>query len=120
MLLLEEFKLKPKRRKLTRQIMEKWFSWMDRILDIHRANFVFREASREDLEQHKIAVGEALRVGRIIQGLILDHPDLLSRRPDAQPAIGGRLQHLSFGYSRGTNRSYSATNLPAMKPALKS
>jgi len=42
---------------IAKRQMETWFKWMDRILDIHRANFVFREATPRELVQHKTALG---------------------------------------------------------------
>ena len=45
---------------ITRRQMQVWFEWMDRILDVHRANFVFREATPRELDQHKAALRLAI------------------------------------------------------------
>ena len=60
-----------------------WFDWMDRMLDIHRANFVFREATAAELEQHETGLKVAIRTSLLINTLIEDpefnEPDLASR-----------------------------------------
>jgi hypothetical protein len=38
---------------LTKRHIEEYFVWFDRVLDIHRNNFVFREVGPAELEQHK-------------------------------------------------------------------
>jgi hypothetical protein len=52
-----------------RQILQ-WFDWMDRILSVHRAQFLLREAAATQLESHKVALREAIRYC-----LVNQHPD---------------------------------------------
>ncbi|MGA2751425.1 MAG: hypothetical protein ABSG59_21880 [Verrucomicrobiota bacterium] len=68
---------------LTKRQMQQWFDWMDGILDIHRSNFVFREATPAQLEEHKVALRLAIRYCLWMHPLIadpeFDEPDLVSR-----------------------------------------
>jgi hypothetical protein len=81
---------------ITRQQMQQWFDWMDRILDIHRANFVFREATPAELQEHKAALKHAIRTCHVINTLIADpdfgEPDLVSR-------LRVRVQRLEDAYN---------------------
>ena len=65
-----------------RQI-EQWFEWMDRMLEVHRSMFVFREASPAQLQEHKAGVRLAIEYCLFFEGLIADpefhEPDLVSR-----------------------------------------
>ena len=68
---------------LTKRQMQQWFDWMDGILDLHRSNFVFRQATLAQLEEHKLALRLAIRYCLWIHPLIADpefnEPDLVSR-----------------------------------------
>lgn len=70
-------------REITRRQVQVWFEWMDRILDIHRSNFVFRKASPAQLEQHKSGLKLAIRFSHWLHALIADpdfnEPELVSR-----------------------------------------
>lgn len=76
--------IQKKARETTNHLMEDWFKICDRILDIHRSNFLFREPTAHDLEEHKIAVGECVETCRTMAGQLEDDPspeirDLASR-----------------------------------------
>ncbi len=68
---------------ITTRQMQEWFNWMDRILDIHRSNFVFRQPTPKELEEHKTALKLSIRTCLFINALIGDpdfnEPDLVSR-----------------------------------------
>ena len=68
---------------ISRRQIQQWFDWMDGILNIHRANFVFREAAPEQLSEHKAALKLAIRTCLWINTLIADpdfnEPELVSR-----------------------------------------
>lgn len=68
---------------MARLQVQMWFDWMDRILDVHRNNFVFREATPEELEQHGTALKLAIRHSNLFHALIADpefnESDLVSR-----------------------------------------
>ena len=70
-------------RDLTKRQMEQWFGWMDGILDVHRSNYVFREATPAQLEEHKTGLKLAIRCCLFINTLVADpdfnEPDLVSR-----------------------------------------
>lgn len=55
-----------------RRLFEFWFAWMDRILDIHRSNYVFREFTRVELEEHKKAFRLALQYSNFVSILVGD------------------------------------------------
>ncbi len=40
--------------------MEEWFQTCDRILNIHRAEFLLKDPTPEQLREHKIGVGECI------------------------------------------------------------
>ena len=65
--------------------MQQWFDWMDRVLDIHRSNFVFREVTPAELDQHKRGLGYAIRTCLLINNLVGD-PEF------NEPALTRRLQ----------------------------
>ena len=68
---------------LTRRQMQQWFDWMDGILDLHRANFVFREPTEAQLQEHKATLRLAIRYCLWIHPLVADpefnEPDLVAR-----------------------------------------
>src|SRR5690349_14373145 len=70
-------------REINKQQMHQWFEWMDRLLDIHRSNFVFRVPASEELEEHKFVIKSAIQKCLFINALISDpdfnDPDLVSR-----------------------------------------
>jgi hypothetical protein len=82
-------------RETTRQQVLRWFDICDRILDIHRSNFVFREATSEDLEEHKKAIKLTLRTCRSIHLIIAD-PDFDERELVSRLQI--RIQQLEDAY----------------------
>ena len=63
--------------------MEQWFAWMDGILGTHRSNFVFREVTPAELEQHKKVLELAIRTCHWINLKVADpgfnEPDLTRR-----------------------------------------
>jgi len=65
-----------------RQVQE-WFDLCDRVLDIHRANFVLREPTPAQREAHKTALRTILRTCLLINARVLDpefhEPHLASR-----------------------------------------
>jgi hypothetical protein len=63
---------------IARRQLQEWFVWMDRILDIHRSNFVFREPTAAELEQHKTMLKESIRTCLFLNALNAD-PDLTAR-----------------------------------------
>ena len=83
-------------RETTRQQVLQWFAICDRILDIHRANFVFREPLAAKLEDHKIAMKLALRTCRSIHLAIAD-PDF--NEPDLVSRLQVRIQQLEDAYN---------------------
>src|ERR1035438_1716767 len=70
-------------REMTKRHLLQWFDWMDRTLDMHRSNFVFREPTPKELDEHKIALKRSIRYCNFINALIADpdfnDPDLTSR-----------------------------------------
>jgi len=72
-----------------------WFNWMDRMLDIHRANFVFREATAAELEQHRTGLKWAIRTSLLISTVIED-PDF--NEPDLTSRLKVRIQQLKDAY----------------------
>ena len=83
------------RETITRQVKE-WFDLCDRILDIHRSNFVFREPTPRDLEEHKTALKLGLRTCRVIATQVLD-PDYGD--PDLASRLKVRIQQLEDAYN---------------------
>jgi hypothetical protein len=83
-------------RETTREQVLRWFNICDRVLDVHRANFVFREATPSELEEHKLALKLTLRTCRSIHLVIadpdFDEPNLVSR-------LQARIQQLEDAYS---------------------
>lgn len=81
---------------IAKRQMEIWFRWMDRILDIHRANFVFREVTPRELVQHKTALGLAIRTCNAMNAMIAD-PDF--NEPDLVSRLQIRIRQLSDAYN---------------------
>lgn len=59
---------------ITKRQIQNWFDWMDRILSLHRSQFVFRQATPEQLKDHQMALKEAIRYCLAINTIIAD-PD---------------------------------------------
>lgn len=91
-------------KELTKRQMEQWFDWMDRILEVHRNNFVLRDATPPEIEEHKNVLKLAIRTCLWINALIADpdfsQPDLLSR-------LRIRIQKLEYAYSLVDDSSLS-------------
>ncbi len=64
-----------------RQQARSWCGRMDRILDIHRSRFISRHATRSELNDHKVALGLAIRFTHLLNTLVADagfnEPDLV-------------------------------------------
>jgi len=90
---------------LTKRQTEQWFDWMDRILEIHRSNFVFREPTSAQLEEHKTALRLAIDYCNSINALIDDpgfnEPDLVSR-------LQVRVRQLQAAYDTFHDTTFSA------------
>ena len=82
-------------REIIRQQIQTWFEWMDRMLDIHRSNFVFREATGPALEEHKAGLKLAIRFNNLINVLLSD-PDF--KEPDLVSGLKVRAQQLQDAY----------------------
>lgn len=82
-------------REIVREQVRVWFNWMDRMLDLHRANFVFREATAAELEQHKTLLKLAIRTSLLINTLIED-PDF--NEPELASRLKVRIQQLKDAY----------------------
>ena len=82
-------------RAMIRRQMQEWFEWMDHILDVHRSNFVFREPTLAELEQHKTALKTAIRYCLFINALTAD-PD--SYQPDLTARLQVRIRQLQDAY----------------------
>jgi hypothetical protein len=80
---------------LTRRQLQQWFDWMDHLLDIHRANFVFREASPGELNGHKTALRLALRYCLWMHPLIAD-PDFNDSQLVGRLEV--RIRQLQYAY----------------------
>lgn len=65
-------------------------------MDIHRANFVFREATAAELEQHKTGLKLAIRTSLLINTLIED-PDF--NEPELVSRLKVRIQQLKDAYN---------------------
>jgi hypothetical protein len=91
-------------RETARHQVLQWFEICDRILDIHRANFVFREATPNELEEHKLALKLTLRTCRSIHLLIAD-PDF--DESDLVPRLQVRIQQLEDAYNTFHDRTLS-------------
>lgn len=80
---------------ITRRQLQEWFAWMDRILDIHRRNFIFRAPTSAELEEHKTALKAAIRTSHFINALIAD-PDF--NAPDLTARLQIRIRQLQDAY----------------------
>jgi len=89
---------------ITRREMEAWFDWMDRILDVHRANFVFRQAAPNEVDHHKATLRMAIRKGLLINAMISD-PD--SHEPRLASRLKVRIQQLEDAYSTFNEADFS-------------
>ena len=83
-------------KEITKQQMQQWFDWMDGILDVHRSNFVFREATPAELGEHKTALKLAIRTCLRINAEIAD-PDF--NAPDLVSRLHIRMQQLEDAYN---------------------
>lgn len=81
---------------LTKQYLHEWFDLIDRLLDVHRSNFVMREATPQEIEKHKSVLKLAIRNCHLINALTadpdFDQPDLVSR-------LQIRIRQLGYAYS---------------------
>ena len=82
-------------RDITRRQLQEWFDWIDRILDIHRSNFVFRTPTPEELGEHKKALKAAIRACLVMNALIAD-PDF--NAPDLTARLQVRIRLLQDAY----------------------
>ena len=80
---------------IARRQLQDWFNWMDRILNIHRSNFVFRQATRDEIEDHGIALKAAIRTSHLINVMIAD-PDFNER--DLAARLQVRIRQLQDAY----------------------
>jgi hypothetical protein len=91
-------------RELTKLQMQQWFDWIDRILDIHRSNFVFREATPTELQEHKTGLKLAIRTCLWINALVAD-PDF--NEPDLVSRLQIRIQQLDDAYNTFHDPAFS-------------
>jgi hypothetical protein len=89
---------------ITRRQLQEWFVWMDRILDIHRSNFIFRESTPAELEEHKTALKAAIRASHLINALIAD-PDF--NEPELTARLQIRIRQLQDAYDTFHDASLS-------------
>ena len=82
-------------RDLTKRQIEQWFDWMDGMLEIHRRNFVFREPTPGQLEEHKTGLKLAIRHCLLINTLIAD-PDF--NEPEKVSRLHVRFRQLQDAY----------------------
>jgi hypothetical protein len=80
---------------ITRRQMQQWFDWMDRVLDIHRSNFVFREPTAAELKSHETVIGVATRTCKWMSTLIAN-PDFDS---EMQSRLSIRMKQLEDAYN---------------------
>ena len=83
------------RETIKRQAQE-WFEICDRVLDIHRCNFVFREPSPAQLTEHKTALKVIIRTCLLINAWVLD-PKF--NEPDLADRLQIRIQQLEDAYN---------------------
>ena len=69
---------------IQRQTLE-WFAWMDRTLDYHHTNFVYRQPKPDELKVHQQMLKEAIRTCLLLNTLLAD-PDF------NEPQLASRLQ----------------------------
>jgi hypothetical protein len=87
--------IRPGMRSMVRRQVHEWFNCLDEILDMHRANFVFREPSAKDLAQHKTTIKWAIRSSQVLNIMVAD-PD--SSEPDLAAGLQVRLRQLQDAY----------------------
>jgi len=75
--------------------IQQWFHWMDQLLSVHRTQFVLREPTPAQLENHKIALKEAIRYCLAINTLIAD-PDF--NEPELVARLQVRIRQLQDAY----------------------
>jgi hypothetical protein len=75
--------------------MQEWFNWIDQLLDVHRSQFVLREATPAQLEEHKIVFKEAIRYCLAIHTLVAD-PDF--NEPELVARLHVRIRQLQDAY----------------------
>jgi len=75
--------------------IQQWFNWTDELLNLHRSQFVLREATPGQLEDHKTAFKEAIRYCLAINTIIAD-PDF--NEPDLVARLQARIRHLQDAY----------------------
>ena len=80
---------------MTRRQMHEWFEWMDHILDVHRSDFVFRQPTTTQLEEHKRLLKESIRTCLFFNTLIAD-PDF--NEPDLTARLQVRIRQLQDAY----------------------
>jgi hypothetical protein len=80
---------------ITKRQIQQWFDWMDRILSLHRSQFVFRQATSAQLQDHKIALKEAIRYCLAINTIIAD-PDF--NESDLVTRLQVRIRQLQDAY----------------------
>lgn len=83
-------------REMFRRQTEEWFDWMDWILDVHRSNFVFREPSPTELEEHKTGLTLCLQTCRSIAAQ-LAQPEF--GNPDLTAALKVRKRQLEDAFN---------------------
>ena len=88
--------VKTEARAITRRQIEEWFKLCDRILDVHRNNFVFREPTARGLAEHGAAFKFAIRTSLLINALIAD-PDFNEAELASRLRI--RIQQLEDAYN---------------------
>jgi hypothetical protein len=97
-----EIQIEP--RVIIRRQMHEWFAWMDYILDVHRSNFVFRQPTAAELQQHKTALKTAIRYCLFINTLIAD-PDSNDR--NLIPRLQIRIRQLQDAYDTFHDETFS-------------
>ena len=80
---------------IKRQVQE-WFDICDRILDMHRCNFVFREPSPAQLTEHKTVLKVIIRTCLLVNAWVLD-PEF--NEPDLASRLQIRIQQLEDAYN---------------------
>src|SRR5688572_30771840 len=87
-----------------RETLEDWFHVCDHILDIHRTRFLVREPSADELEEHRVAVGECIETCRLMAAQLTDRSaderDFLSR-------LNIRTRQLQDAYDTFHDRTFS-------------
>ena len=82
--------------RILRGQLEAWFGYVDRMLDVHRSAFVFREATAGQLGEHKRALERAIRyslsMSTLIEGPDFNDPKRVSR-------LRVRIQQLKDAYA---------------------